>query len=70
MFQAGEAELGTDESTFNMILCQRSFQQLRETFDEYRDLTGKDIEDSIRAEMSGDIESGLLAIGNNNNIIN
>lgn len=62
IWDAGEAELGTDEEAFNMILCRRSFNQLRATFKVYEELAGKDIEDSIRAELSGDLEDGMLAI--------
>lgn len=53
---------GTDESTFNMILCQRNYNQLRLVFDEYQRMAGHDIEQAIKGEFSGDIEQGLLAI--------
>ena len=61
--QAGVKRLGTDEETFNRILCLRNYGQLRATFDAYRQICGKDIEDSIKSEMSGNLESGFLAIG-------
>ena len=54
--------MGTDESTFNMVLCQRSFAQLRLIFDEYYRITGHDIEDAIKNEFSGNSKEGLLAI--------
>lgn len=48
-----------------MILCSRSFSQLQQVFLEYHRLTGRDFEDVIKSEFSGDIESGLRAIGVN-----
>lgn len=49
---------------FNQILVRRSYQQLRQTFIEYEKLTGHDIEVALKKEFSGDVQSGLLAIGN------
>ncbi|KAL8567207.1 hypothetical protein ACOMHN_046617 [Nucella lapillus] len=63
LFKAGVKKLGTDEETFNRILCLRSYGQLRATFDSYRQLAGEDIEDSLRNEMSGNLQAGFLAIG-------
>lgn len=62
-------QFGTDESTFNMILCTRSYPQLNQVFLEYSRLTGKNFEDVIKNEFSGDIASGLLAIGKHFNFI-
>ncbi|KAK9512911.1 hypothetical protein O3M35_001222 [Rhynocoris fuscipes] len=62
LLRAGELRLGTDESTFNAILCSRSFYQLAQIFQEYQRLTGNDFEQAIRNEFSGSIEQGLLAI--------
>jgi len=59
----GELRFGTDESTFNAILCSRSYPQLQQIFIEYQRVTGHEIEKAIKSEFSGDIESGLLAIG-------
>ncbi|XP_011255881.1 annexin B9 isoform X1 [Camponotus floridanus] len=62
LLQAGELRFGTDESTFNAILVQRNFAQLRQIFIEYQNITGHDIETAIENEFSGDIKKGLLAI--------
>ncbi|ELW63932.1 Annexin A3 [Tupaia chinensis] len=62
LYQAGENKWGTDEDKFTEILCLRSFPQLKLTFDEYRNICQKDIEDSIKGELSGHFEDLLLAI--------
>ncbi|XP_076253639.1 annexin B11-like isoform X3 [Rhynchophorus ferrugineus] len=62
LLRAGELQLGTDESTFNMVLCQRNWAQLQLIFQEYYNLTGHDIEQAIKNEFSGNSEDGLLAI--------
>lgn len=64
IYDAGEKVLGTDESVFNMVLCTRSFPQLRATFEKYRTVTGKGILDSIARETSGDLKDGFSAIVN------
>jgi len=62
LLEGGEKSWGTDESRFNVILASRSFQHLNLTFKKYHVLSGKSIEDSIKSEMSGDIQDGMLAI--------
>ncbi|XP_061791734.1 annexin A4-like isoform X2 [Nerophis lumbriciformis] len=62
LYAAGENKLGTDESKFNAILCARSKEHLRTVFMEYQKMCGRDIEKSISREMSGDLESGMLAV--------
>lgn len=62
LYNAGENKWGTDEDKFTEILCLRSFPQLKLTFDEYRNISQKDIEDSIKGELSGHFEDLLLAI--------
>lgn len=54
--------LGTDESTFNAVLCQRNYCHLRAVFEEYERITGHEFEKAIKNEFSGDSEEGLLAI--------
>jgi annexin A7/11 len=62
LYQAGERILGTDESKFNQILCSESYDQLRLVFAEYQKVANKSLEQSIRGEMSGDLEKGMVAI--------
>uniref|UniRef100_A0A3P9N281 Annexin n=1 Tax=Poecilia reticulata TaxID=8081 RepID=A0A3P9N281_POERE len=62
LYAAGENKVGTDESQFNAILCARSKPHLRAVFKEYQQMTGKDVEKSICREMSGNLESGMVAV--------
>ncbi|KAJ3610602.1 hypothetical protein NHX12_022694 [Muraenolepis orangiensis] len=62
LYAAGENMVGTDESKFNAILCARSKPHLRAVFLEYQQMSGRDIEKSIIREMSGNLESGMLAV--------
>lgn len=57
--------MGTDESTFNLILATRSFAQIRLMLHEYERITGHQLEKAIQNEFSGDVEAGLLAVGKN-----
>ncbi|XP_050543873.1 annexin B9 isoform X2 [Daktulosphaira vitifoliae] len=60
LYNAGELKWGTDESEFNRILVNKSYQHLRRVILEYEKLSGKDLEESIKSEFSGDICMGLL----------
>ncbi|KAK6293802.1 hypothetical protein J4Q44_G00361280 [Coregonus suidteri] len=62
LYAAGESKVGTDESKFNAILCSRSKAHLRAVFHEYQQMCGRDLEKSIDREMSGDLESGMVAV--------
>ncbi|XP_076875984.1 annexin A4 [Brachyhypopomus gauderio] len=62
MYDAGEARWGTDEAKFLTILCVRNRNHLLRVFQEYQSIAGRDIEDSIKREMSGNLEEVFLAI--------
>ncbi|XP_034968462.1 annexin A3 [Zootoca vivipara] len=62
LYNAGEKKWGTDEGKFIEVLCFSSFPQLKLTFEEYRNISGKKLEDSIQSETSGSFEDLLLAI--------
>lgn len=61
LLQAGELLFaGTDESTFNAVLCQRNIGQLNLVFDEYEKITGHPFEEAIENEFSGTTKDSLL----------
>uniref|UniRef100_A0A672FH98 Annexin n=1 Tax=Salarias fasciatus TaxID=181472 RepID=A0A672FH98_SALFA len=62
IYEAGEARWGTDEVKFLTVLCVRNRHHLLRVFDEYQKISGKDIEESIKREMSGSLEDVFLAI--------
>ncbi|KAM6431957.1 annexin A4 isoform 1-T1 [Liasis olivaceus] len=62
LYEAGEKKWGTDEDHFITILCSRSRSHLLRVFEEYKNIANKDITESIKSEMSGDLEDALLAI--------
>ncbi|KAI1904991.1 hypothetical protein AGOR_G00011360 [Albula goreensis] len=62
LYEAGEARWGTDEVKFLTVLCVRNRDHLLRVFQEYQKLSGRDIEDSIKREMSGTLEDVFLAI--------
>jgi len=62
LMEAGENSWGTDESRFNVVMAQRSFEQLQLIFQAYSRISDKNIEEAIKSEMSGDIQDGMLAI--------
>lgn len=58
LYDAGQGKVGTDEIEFVRILCSRSYNQLKVTFEEYYRNANTDIEKAIKKEMSGDLEKG------------
>ncbi|KAM4677466.1 annexin A4 isoform 1-T2 [Discoglossus pictus] len=62
LYEAGEKKWGTDEVKFLTILCTRNRKHLLKVFEEYKKISKKDIEASIKSEMSGNFEDALLAI--------
>ncbi|KAL1282474.1 hypothetical protein QQF64_001277 [Cirrhinus molitorella] len=62
IFAAGEQKYGTDEGQFITILGNRSNAHLRRVFEEYRKLSGYEIEESIQRETSGTLQEILLAV--------
>uniref|UniRef100_A0AAQ4NV88 Annexin n=1 Tax=Gasterosteus aculeatus aculeatus TaxID=481459 RepID=A0AAQ4NV88_GASAC len=62
IYEAGEARWGTDEVKFLTVLCVRNEKHLLRVFQEYQKISGRDIEDSIKREMSGSLEDVFLAI--------
>ncbi|XP_078095802.1 annexin A4-like [Mustelus asterias] len=65
LYEAGEKQWGTDEVAFLSILCIRNPTHLRRVFEVYKQIANKDIENSIKGEMSGSLEGALLAIVKN-----
>uniref|UniRef100_A0A3P9LUP7 Annexin n=1 Tax=Oryzias latipes TaxID=8090 RepID=A0A3P9LUP7_ORYLA len=62
LYAAGEKRLGTNKSKFILILTARSKPHLRAVFHEYQKKYGRDIEKSIRREMSGKLKRCMLAL--------
>jgi len=62
LFKAGEQKYGTDEQTFVTILGNRSAEHLRKVFDAYMKMSGYEMEESIKRETSGNLETLLLAV--------
>uniref|UniRef100_A0A8C9XER6 Annexin n=1 Tax=Sander lucioperca TaxID=283035 RepID=A0A8C9XER6_SANLU len=63
LYNAGEKKFGTDESKFIEILCQSSIPQLRQTLVEYKNISGKTLQQTIEGEMSGKLEELLVGGG-------
>nr|XP_054772805.1 annexin A4-like [Lytechinus pictus] len=64
LVEAGEGQLGTDESEFQRILVAKSIRHIRAVLIAYAAAAGKTMIESIKSEMSGDLEQGYLNIVN------
>ncbi|XP_031350035.1 annexin B9-like [Photinus pyralis] len=62
LHKAGLDKIGTDEKVFYDILGTRNHNQLKLICDEYKHLSGHDLEYAIEKEFSGHAKDGLLAI--------
>jgi len=62
LYEAGEGQLGTTESTFNRVFALRSYPQLRATFAAYKEQTGGGIHSAITKEFSEETEKAFLTI--------
>lgn len=62
LYEAGEKKWGTDEDKFIDILCHRSVPQLRQILVEYKNISKKNLQESIESEMGGDLENLLVTV--------
>ncbi|XP_004373046.1 annexin A13 [Trichechus manatus latirostris] len=62
LYDAGEGRWGTEELAFHDVLARRSLKQLRATFQAYQVLIGKDMEEAIEEETSGDLKKAYLTL--------
>jgi len=62
LYEAGEGQMGTDESVFNKLFTLRSPAEIRYLNREYLKHTGKNLMDVISEEFSGDIKKLLKTI--------
>lgn len=62
LYNAGAGMVGTDENVFTKIFTNRSHEQLKLIFEEYRKLSGKSIFQTIQKEMSGYTMTAFLAL--------
>ncbi|KAK7861862.1 hypothetical protein R5R35_013493 [Gryllus longicercus] len=51
-----------ESAPFRKILLTRSYPQLKQTFSEYKNITGTNIRDAIRRDFSESVQKGLLNI--------
>ncbi|KAI8593969.1 Annexin 11b [Geranomyces variabilis] len=61
-YKAGVGKMGTDESAFISLLCNRPATHLRQVFAAYHQKHNMTMEQVIKKEFSGDLEKALLNI--------
>ncbi|KAK3576860.1 hypothetical protein CHS0354_012915 [Potamilus streckersoni] len=62
LYDAGPGKFGTDEAVFNRILVRRSIAHLQEVFKAYKQKHGKEMEEVVDVETSGNLKKAFLAI--------
>ncbi|CAH8545901.1 unnamed protein product [Dicrocoelium dendriticum] len=72
LYNAGEKQLGTDESTFNLILVSKSEAHVRAVIEVYGSISKRDFETALKSEMSGDLLQSFLSVSklNSNSLSN
>lgn len=58
----GKGKLLATEEVFNRILSHDNFAQLRKVFEEYKNVSGRTIEEAVVHDVSGDLKEAMLAI--------
>lgn len=62
IYDAGEAQWGTDEAEINAVLSLRSFPHLRRVFAAYQEIADRTLIEAIESECNGTLQEGYLAI--------
>lgn len=63
LFDIGKGNLvASDEEVFNRILSHDNFSLLRKVFEEYKNVSGRTIEQALLDEITGDLREAMLAI--------
>jgi len=62
LFDAGEGTMGTQEDVFTKILAHESYEQIKIILEEYKNISGKTLEQALKKEFSGSLLDACLAI--------
>ncbi|KAG7473402.1 hypothetical protein MATL_G00095410 [Megalops atlanticus] len=62
LFEAGLKIKGTDVATWISIMTERSIPHLQKVFDRYKSYSPYDMQESIRKEVKGDLETSFLTL--------